>query len=160
MKTTMMKGWMSVLVVMGMFLSTAVAENLGDILKESGWDKIIGTWVDAETNGKKVSVSYAWKYENHVIETTSSMRELKSTSLIGVNGKTGEVFQAGANNRGGAMLGKWIGEDDDAVLEIGYVSPEGEEGSMKIRHHMKDDDTMVVTVEADQTMTITLVRKK
>jgi hypothetical protein len=162
MKTTKMKSWMSVLMVMSVLWSSAAAENLGDMLREAGWNKIIGTWMDADTKGEKITVRYGWKYKDHVIQVTSTMGELKSTSLIGRNGKTGEIFQAGANSTGGASLGKWSEEGGDAVLEVGYVSPEGEEGGMQIRHHMQDDDTMVVTVsgEGGQKMTITLVRKK
>jgi hypothetical protein len=144
-----MKSWMSVLMVMSVLWSSAAAENLGDMLREAGWNKIIGTWMDADTKGEKITVRYGWKYKDHVIQVTSTMGELKSTSLIGRNGKTGEIFQAGANSTGGASLGKWSEEGGDAVLEVGYVSPEGEEGGMQIRHHMQDDDTMVVTVSGE-----------
>lgn len=156
-----MKNWMGLLAVMSLVCSTATAENLGEMLKESGWDKIIGTWVDAETTGERATIQYAWKYENHVIESTSTMGDRKSTSLIGLNGKTGEVYHVGANNQGGGVLGKWTGQDGDAVLEVGFVSAEGEEGSMTIRHHLEDDDTMTVTIEGgERTMTVKLVRKK
>lgn len=161
MKSTLTKSWMGVLAVLGLVFATATAGNLGEMLREAGWSKIIGTWVDAETKGERVTITYAWKYEDQLIESTSTMGELKSTSLIGVHGKTGDVYHVGANNRGGAVLGKWTGEDGDAVLEVGYVSGEGEEGKMKIRHAMQDDDTMEVTVEGeDGTMTVKLVRKK
>ena len=32
---------------------TSHAKNLGDALKDSKWDGIIGTWVDPETKGRK-----------------------------------------------------------------------------------------------------------
>jgi hypothetical protein len=153
---------MSVVVAMGMLWSCAAAENLGDMLREAGWQKMLGTWVDAETKGEKIMVRYGWKYKDHVIQVNSKMGELQSTGFIGRNGKTGEVYQAGVNSMGGASLGQWNEDGGDAILELGYVSPEGEEGGMRIRHHLQDDDTMVVTVngEGGEEMTVTLVRKK
>lgn len=160
MKTIKTTFWMMVL--MGGICSSAVADNLGDMLREAGWGKMIGTWVDADTKGENIQVRYAWKYKNHAIQVTSKMGELQSTSLIGLNAKTGEVFLTGVNNRGGASIGKWVEQDGDAVLEAAFVSESGEEGSMQFRHHLKDDDTMIVTVprENGDEMKITLVRKK
>lgn len=161
MHTTTKKLWVMMMVIMGgMWSSAAMAENLGDILRKSGWNTIIGTWVDADTGGSNIRVRYAWKYRSHAIQVTSKMGDLQSTSLIGLNAGTGEVFMAGVNSRGGASLGKWIEEDGDAVLEAGYVSETGEKGSMRLRHHLEDDNTLIVTIprENGRKVNIRLVR--
>ena len=95
---------------------SATAETLGDMIREAGWNKIIGTWVDADTKGQNIRVKYAWKYKDHAIQVTSKLGEVQSTGLIGRNAATGEVFMTGVNSEGGATLGKWIEEDGDAVL--------------------------------------------
>lgn len=161
MNTTMIKNWTMGMMTMAALCISAPAETLGDMLRTAGWDKIIGTWVDADTKGKNIRVKYAWKYEDHAIQVTSKMGEIHSTGLIGRNAATGEVFMSGINSKGGATLGKWVEEDGDAVLEAGFVSDTGEEGTMRIRHHLKDDNTMVVTIprEEAEDITITLVRK-
>lgn len=140
--------------------SSAGAETLGEMLRDSGWDRIIGTWVDKDTKGERLKTTFAWKFENRVIEVNNKMGELHSVALIAVNAKNGEVFHVGANDKGGGVLGKWTEEDGDAILELGYVRENGEEGEMRIRHHLEDDDTMVVTLERDEPMTVTLVRAK
>ena len=139
----------------------ATAETLGDMIRQAGWNKIIGTWVDADTKGENIRVKYAWKYKDHAIQVTSKLGEVQSTGLIGRNAATGEVFMTGVNSEGGATLGKWIEEDGDAVLETGFVSGDGEEGVMRIRHHLKDDNTMVITIprEDAEPITLTLVRQ-
>jgi hypothetical protein len=148
----------AMLIIVG--ASSAVAENLGEMLRESGWDRILGTWVDEDTNGDTIKITYAWRFEDRVVEVTSKTGKLETVGLVGVNAKTGEVHHLGADNQGGGSLGKWRLEDGDAVLELGFVSGEGREGAMKIRLHLKDDDTLVLTVEAPEPITRTLIRAK
>ena len=47
------------------------AEKLGDILRESKWDGIIGTWVGADTKGATLNTTYAWKIKDRVVEITT-----------------------------------------------------------------------------------------
>ena len=140
--------------------SSAAAENLGEMLRESGWDRILGTWVDQDTNGDTVKITYAWKFKDRVVEVNSKAGDLETVGLIGVNAKTGEVHHLGADNQGGGSIGKWSLEDGDAVLELAFVTGEGKEGGMKIRQDLKDDNTLVLTVEAPEPITLTLIRAK
>ena len=140
--------------------SSAAAENLGDLLRQTGWDRILGTWVDQDTNGDTVKITYAWKFKDRVVEVNSKAGKLETVGLIGVNAKTGDVHHLGADNQGGGSIGKWRVEDGDAVLELAFVSGDGKEGGMKIRQHLKDNDTLVLTVEAPEPITLTLVRVK
>lgn len=76
------------------------------MLRESGWDWILGTWVDEDTNGDSVKITYAWRFEDRVVEVTSKTGKLETVGLVGVNAKTGEVHHLGADNQGGGCLGK------------------------------------------------------
>ena len=140
--------------------SSSAGEKLGDILRESGWDRIIGTWVDADTKGDKLKATYAWRFKDTVVEITTKAGERETVALMGLNAKTGEVYSMGADNQGGGSLGKWELEDGDAILEVGFVTGEGAEGGLKIRHHLEDDDTLVVTIEAPEPITFKLIRAK
>ena len=126
---------------------TSYAETLGDVLKESKWDGIIGTWVDPETKGQNAKVTYAWKVKEHAILVTSSMYGTNSVGIMGRNAKDGTVFHVGANSKGASVLGKWEFEGDEAILGLGFVSGEGVEGAMQIRYTMKDENTVAVSVE-------------
>ena len=134
--------------------------NLGETLRASRWDRLIGTWVDEGANGALAATTYAWKYDDHVLEATSKLGELTATSLIGRNAQSGEVFHMGADDQGGSSLGKWTFNADEAVLELGFTAADGQQGGMKIRHALKDDDTMIVTIEAGEPITLTMIRKK
>ena len=49
---------------------SARAESLGDLLREHRWHLIIGTWVDEDTRGGTIKVTYAWKFKDQLIQVT------------------------------------------------------------------------------------------
>ena len=138
----------------------AEEKSLGEILAESRWNRLVGTWVDEDTMVTIATTTYAWKYDNHVIEANTKMGDLSASALIGCNAGSGEVFHMGADNQGGSSLGKWTFNGDEAVLELGFTAADGQQGGLKIVHVLKDDDTMTVTIEAAEPITLTMIRKK
>ncbi len=138
--------------------SSALAGNLGELLRGSGWDRMLGTWVDAETKGEKVKTTYAWRFEGTLIEATTKARGMESMMLVGRHPGTGDVYLVGADNRGGAALGKWTLDGGDAVAEIKFMAGDGTEGAVRVRHHLVDDDTLVVTIEAPEPVEVKMVR--
>lgn len=138
------------------------AKTLGDTLRESKWDGIIGTWVDPETKGRNNKVSYAWKVKDHAILATGAAFGTNSVAIMGRNAKDGTVYHVGADDKGTSVLGKWTFKDDNAVLELGFVTGEGLEGAMKIRYTKKDENTMVVSLEgiSPQPIVYSLVKVK
>jgi len=141
----------------------AQGADLGEALDHAKWRGIVGTWVDSDTKGENLKITYAWKFENKLIEVNSTMGETKSLSLMGFNPDTEEVFMMGANSKGGGSIGKWTMDGADAVLDLAYVGPDGETGKMKLKHHKVDDDTIEITGTAEEggdEFKITLVRSK
>lgn len=145
------------------FTVSSHGDDLGDALKHVGWEGIIGTWVDSDTKGKVLTTSYAWKFENKLIEVNSSYGDTKSASLMAFDPDNEAVYVISGDNKGGGSMGKWSMEGDDAVLQIQFRTGEGEKGTMKMVHHKVDKDTLKVTIslnESDDTSEITLVRVK
>jgi hypothetical protein len=141
----------------------AQGADLGEALDSVKWRGILGTWVDSETKGERVTVAYAWKFENKLIEVNSKMGETESVSLMGFNPDTEEVFMMGGNNKGGGSIGQWSMDGEDAMLELSYVSETGDRGTMKIKHHRVDEDTIKITgssEEGGEEFSVTLVRAK
>ncbi len=126
---------------------TSYAETLGDVPKESKWDGIIGTWVDPEAKGQNMKVTYAWKVKDHAILVTGTAFGTNSVAIMGRSAKDGTVFHVGADSKGTSVLGEWDFKDGDAILGLGFVSGEGVEGVMQIRYTMKDENTLVVSLE-------------
>ncbi|MDE0577453.1 MAG: hypothetical protein OSB39_10945 [Opitutales bacterium] len=126
---------------------TSYAETLGDVLKESKWDGIIGTWVDPKTKGQNRKVTYAWKVKDHAILVTGTAFGTNSVAIMGRNAKDGTVFHAGTDSKGTSVLGKWEVKDGEAILGLGFVTGEGVEGVMQRRYTKKDENTLVVSIE-------------
>jgi YVTN family beta-propeller protein len=134
---------------------------LSDILRRKKWDRIVGTWIDADTKGAGLKTTFAWKLTDRVIEVTSKERDKASVALMSVNAKTGEVFQAGADDTGTSFFGKWTFEEGgDAVFELGYTGADGAEGTLVLRHRLETDDALIIIVELPQPITLRMVRVK
>ncbi len=144
------------------FTGPAQGADLAEALDHVNWKGIVGTWVDSESKGERVKIVYAWKFEDKLIEVNSKMGDTESVSLMGFNPETEEVFMMGGNNKGGASLGKWTMDGEDAVLEISYVDAEGEKGTMIFKHHRVDHDTIEIsgTAGEGQEFSLTVVRSK
>jgi hypothetical protein len=136
------------------------AKTLGDALRESKWDGIIGTWVDPKTKGQNRKVTYAWKVKDHAILVTGTAFGTNSVAIMGRNAKDGTVFHAGTDSKGTSVLGKWEVKDGEAILGLGFATREGVEGVMQVRYTMKDENTVVVSVEGlgPQPIVYTLVK--
>jgi hypothetical protein len=154
-----------VTLAMGLLLwniPAVASDNLGSVLRESGWDRMIGTWVDAETQGKKHKSTTAWRLQDHVLESTNEDLRggKKEVFLMGYNPKKGEPFHVSADNRGGSTWGKWTLHKDEAVLDLGYVTSGKQEGLLQLRYRLIDDDTMTVTVVLPEPIVIKMIRVK
>ena len=133
--------------------------KLSDILRKSKWERIIGTWIDEGSKGAGLTTTYAWKLKDRVIEVASKEPQKQSTALMSVNAKTGDVFQVGADSQGTSFLGRWrFEEKGDAVFEIGYTGADGSDGTLNIRHRLENDDTLIMTIELPQPITVRMVR--
>ena len=141
-------------------LTSVRAENLGTELRKSGWEGIIGTWVDPETKGAKHRVTYRWQYKDKVIEITNRDTQKETTALMGRNPKSGKIFHVAADNEGGSSIGKWTFENNEFVLGLLFVAGTGEEGILQIRHKLINHDTLVVTVVLPEPITLKLERLK
>ena len=136
------------------------AGDLGTELRKFGWNRIIGTWVDPETKGAKHKLTFAWQYQDKVIEIVNREGAKETTALMGRNPKSGEVFHVGADSEGGSSIGKWKIENGEVVLGLLFVTGAGEEGGLAIRHKLVDDNTMLVTVVLPEAITFKLVREQ
>ena len=138
------------------------AENLGSIIRENRWDRMVGTWVDAETNGKKLKSVTTWRFKDHVVKTVNHdfQQGKNETSLMIYSPKKGEVFIVSADDKGGSASGQWTFNKDEAVLNLGFVTPEKQEGLLQLRYKFIDDDTMIATVVLPKPIVIKMIRLK
>jgi hypothetical protein len=81
--------------------------------------------------------------------------------LLGVNGKTGEIYHMGGDSAGSAVLGKWtVISQGLAVLGVLYTTVNGQEGGLVIFFKIKHKDTLIVTPKVPNAINSILIRKK
>jgi len=135
----------------------ASATPLGETLGESGWNRLLGTWVDAETEGERVKTEYEWQFDGEVLRTTSWTPERSSIGLMGTNANTGKIFHMGADDRGASSLGTWTFTEEEAVLDLVFTSEDGEEGVLRFRLRWAGE-ALAVTIDGPEPVTFELVR--
>ena len=92
------------LVLSAMFLisgASSRAENLAEILESAGLGTLIGTWVDQDTNGQAISLTYTWRIEDRVLGLSIKVPGDNSEGLIAVDPESGEVMHVSADENGG-----------------------------------------------------------
>jgi hypothetical protein len=136
-------------------------KSLAEILALRKWDQLKGTWIDKATGGRIVHTTYAWKIPDRVLEVVNTGGDNPSTSLLAVNAADGTVFQVGGDSRGATFAGGWtVGDDGAATVRLGITGEDGNRFDLTIRHRFTGPDTMTLTIELPQPITIELVRAK
>jgi hypothetical protein len=140
--------------------SAGAAESFGDVLRESGWDRLIGAWVGDNGRGGEIRITYAWRFKDKVIEITTRDGENESVSLVGFNPRADKVFNLWTDNQGGSGQGEWRLEGEQTVLDLSFVGGDGQERRLKIRQRLEDDNAMTVTVDAREPIILKMTRVK
>ena len=136
-------------------------KSLAEILESQKWDRLPGTWVDKATGGRIVHTTYAWKIPDRVLEVMNTGGDNPSSSLLAVNAADGTVFQVGGDSRGGTFAGGWtVGDDGAATARLGITGADGNRFDLTLRHRFTGPDTMTLSIELPQPISIELVRVK
>ncbi|MCH2122976.1 MAG: hypothetical protein MK136_17260 [Pirellulaceae bacterium] len=135
------------------------SRTLQSVLNQSGFETLIGTWVDEGSKGDGLKFSVNWKVPERVLETKSVSPDQTSVSLISVNPSNQEVVQEGENDQGGTHRGRWtFAEKGKASLEIGYTNRDGTEGELSLNYELVDRDTLDLTIQWSEPVRVRLKR--
>ncbi len=140
----------------------AGADTLAEKLEEVGLGALIGTWVDPDSNGDQITVTYTWRVKDHALGMSVKTPNRTSEALIGLDPRTGEVIHTTHDDKGGSGQGKWAEENDVATLTLTVIDSEKKETNLRITHKIVDNKQLVVGMKRadnDEGGEITLVRK-
>ena len=114
--------------------SNLQADTLADVMKTEGIDNMLGTWVDADTNGEMLRITYKWKIKGHSIEVNLKTEDSTSSALIVFDQASEEVLHMGVNSKGELGRGTWSAQNGVAILDLTQTDADGQEVEMKISH--------------------------
>jgi len=131
------------------------------VLRQSGVQRLIGNWVDQETQGKNLKVTYQWKVKDRIIEHTNIDATSESHALIGINKASGQIYHMGGTSLGASYTGTWTADTNgDSVLNLNIESENGERHTLNVRYHFENEDQFNLILELPQPIVIKMVRTK
>jgi len=131
--------------------SNLQADTLGDVMKAEGIDKMLGTWVDADTNGEKFRITYKWKIKGHAVELILKTEDSTSSALIVYDQGSETVLHMGVNSKGELGRGTWSAQEGVAILDLTQNTSDGQEVELKISHKVVDKKSLTLGFEMKET---------
>ena len=130
--------------------------TLGEIVKNNGWESLLGDWVDASTRGE-FQVSLSWKIKNRLLEMSFTEQAGATIASINIDPSSGEIVHSGINPLGASITGTW-----DFAVEEGprfngkFLSLEGAEGELSIQMVPQEKDALLFKIAQSN---IAMIRK-
>jgi len=119
-------------------------QNLGEILKEYGFDWLLGKWVAKTDDGTKIQASYKLELDNHLISMGFKSGDFEGRGMIVYVPSEEKVVQVGVDNQGGIVKGLWDADGDKAVAKLEYTRGYGQTSRVAVVHSKVDARTMKV----------------
>lgn len=120
----------------------AAQQSLGDIVKEYGFDWLIGKWMTKTDEGQKILITYKWALDKHLVTIDYKGGDYEYRSMIFYVPAADEVVQIGVDNKGGTWKGTWDAEENKGILKIENTKADGEIQKMAIICSKVDAKTM------------------
>jgi hypothetical protein len=119
---------------------------LGEFVNSVGQDWVIGTWVAETDEGQTILLAYTWSLDKCAIRTDFRMGEGRHQGLVMLSTDSEEVFDVGADNRGGVTKGTWTEDWDGLVHRMERTDSDGRVQKLEIVHRRKGADSMDVAM--------------
>jgi len=120
----------------------AAQQSLADIVKEYGFDWLIGKWIATTDEGEKVQAIYKWELDKHLVTIDLKWPDYEHRGMIFYVPAADEVVQIGVDNKGGSWKGTWDAEENKGILKIENTKATGETQKMAIIYSKVDAKTM------------------
>ena len=151
-----MKKILSILAVLGCAFAPQIQAqaSLADRIAEAQAEWLIKSW-EGDVDGSKVSLSFKWVIEGHVIASHFKGNNSESFSLIAVNPESGEVEQTGYNKDGKKNTGSWGPKDEMPFLKLTSKDGEGNSQTMGVGFRLIDENNLelqIFNVDANGTV--------
>jgi hypothetical protein len=119
-------------------------QKLGDMVAEGGYDWIIGRWAAETDNGGKVEVKYEWTVDKHAVLSDISLEGFRYRGLVMLSPVSGEVLEAGVDNRGGTWKGIWSPDAAGLVQKTEQTGADGQVHKIELVYDKTGADSVTI----------------
>lgn len=134
--------------------------TLGELIQRSGWEDLIGDWVDVGTRGE-FRLSLSWKIKNQLLELVTMDQNGPAVALIRIEQGTGRIVHSGSNHSGVSNTGQWdFAAKEGPKMAGSFVSNTGVASEFTMQLVLKSRDTLVLRLGAAQLSEIPMMRKQ
>ena len=134
--------------------------TLGELIQRSGWEDLIGDWVDVGTRGE-FRLSLTWKIKNQLLELVTMDQNGPAVALIRIEQGTGRIVHSGSNHSGVSNTGQWdFAAEEGPKMTGSFVSNTGVASEFTMQLVPASRDTLVLRLGAAQLSEIPMMRKQ
>ena len=134
--------------------------TLGELVQRSGWDDLIGDWVDVGTRGE-FRLSLNWKIKNQLLELMTMDQNGPAVALIRIEQSSGKIVHFGTNHSGVSTTGQWdFAAEEGPKMTGSLVSNTGVASEFILQLVPESRDSLVLRVGAAQLSEIPMMRKQ
>lgn len=118
-------------------------DNLGTLMTSTGWDALIGTWLNPEGE----EFIFSWQYPDTALKMEAEVGGVKRASIY-VKRANSDVANAFAfSSDGSSNLGTCTFSKGIAQFVMTYLTDKGETKEMKFKYTLTSEDTFEVKME-------------
>lgn len=132
--------------VLTSFSQEEAEDNLGALLKSTGWDVLIGTWL----NPAGEEFIFSWRHPDTVLEMKAEVDGVKRTSIYVKRPKSHGVNAFAYNSNSGSSFGACVFSKGIAKFVMKAYTESGEIAEMRFQYTLTGENTFEVKMEGSE----------
>jgi hypothetical protein len=107
---------------------TAIAaepNNIGNILKENGFDWLIGKWAAISDANQKIEIEFELEADGYAISIEAETGNNKHAGIVYYSPVKNIILYTGVDNAGRVFAGPWEIKGDKLVINLEQTKPDG-----------------------------------
>jgi len=136
----------SAILLIGMATAAPAQQTLGDLVREGGFEWLLGRWTATLGEEAKAQLVYQWKIKDHLMTVDFKAGDYAYHGMIFISPEDGEVVEIGMDSKGVYAKGVWGPDGMDAVSTSTRTDPQGNTERFAIVHSEVDGKTMRLTL--------------
>ncbi len=117
-------------------------QTLGDMIREGGYEWLMGRWVSPLGRNAEAQLHYRWIVKDRVVGVDFRTDDIQYHGIIFYSPAENRIVEVGADSDGGCAKGHWEPEGLAAVSTATHTDSLGNTERLSFVHSRVDDKTM------------------